>query len=118
MLEPPRAKHGLAMFGQTQARRGPARKRSKADCLPHAPESMGYSGVHIMGYGRTCLAVAAVFGSGLFAQDFRATVTGQVTDQSGAAIPGAKVRAVQRSTNQAIERETNHEGYFKRQQRR
>ena len=33
-------------------------------------------------------------------------------DESGAAIPGAKVRAVQRSTNQAIESETNQNGYY------
>lgn len=47
-----------------------------------------------------------------FAQDFRATIAGQVMDESGAAIPGAKVRAVQRSTNQAIESETNQNGYY------
>jgi hypothetical protein len=45
----------------------------------------------------------------LFGQDFRATITGQVTDPSGAAIPGAKVRAVQRSTNQASEATTNQD---------
>jgi hypothetical protein len=48
----------------------------------------------------------------LGAQDFRATITGQVTDPSGAAIAGAKVRAVQRSTNQATEATTNQDGYF------
>lgn len=46
------------------------------------------------------------------AQDFRATISGQVTDESGAAIPGAKIRAVQRSTNQATEVIANHEGFF------
>ena len=46
------------------------------------------------------------------AQDFRATITGQVTDESGAAVPGAKVRAVQRSTNQATETETSQNGYY------
>jgi hypothetical protein len=45
-------------------------------------------------------------------QDSRATITGQVTDQSGAAIAGAKVRAIQRSTNQAIERTTNQDGFY------
>jgi len=47
----------------------------------------------------------------LFAQDF-ATITGQVTDPSGSAIAGAKVRAVQRSTNQATEATTNQDGYY------
>ena len=48
----------------------------------------------------------------LFGQDFRATITGQVTDPSGSAIAGAKVRAVQRSTNQATEAVTNQDGYY------
>lgn len=38
----------------------------------------------------------------LGAQDFRATITGQVSDSSGAAIIGAQIRAVQRNTNAAI----------------
>ena len=48
----------------------------------------------------------------LFGQDFRATITGQVTDPSGSAIVGAKVRAVQRSTNQATEAVSNQDGYY------
>lgn len=46
------------------------------------------------------------------AQDFRATISGQVTDETGAAIPRAKVRAIQRSTNQVTEVLANHEGFF------
>src|SRR6266498_1120665 len=42
------------------------------------------------------------------AQDFRA----KFTDQSGAAIAGAKVRVIQRTTNEVKEGETNHEGYY------
>jgi Carboxypeptidase regulatory-like domain len=57
-------------------------------------------------------AVLALLALSIFGQDFRATITGQVTDQSGAAIAGAKVRAVQRSTNEAKETTTNHEGYY------
>src|SRR5688572_4261625 len=56
-----------------------------------------------------CLVLFAAVVKG---QDFRATVTGQVTDKSGSAIAGAKVRAVQRTTNQSIERETNGEGFY------
>jgi hypothetical protein len=46
------------------------------------------------------------------AQDFRATVSGQVTDKTGAAIPGAKVTATQRSTNQTTKQVTNQDGYY------
>ena len=58
------------------------------------------------------LAVLLASSAGLFAQDFRATVTGQVTDATGAAIPDAKVRAIQRSTNQATEVATDKGGYY------
>ncbi len=57
-------------------------------------------------------ALLAALSCVLFAQDFRATISGQVTDSSGAAIPGAKVRAVQRSTNQVSEVTTNHNGFY------
>jgi hypothetical protein len=46
------------------------------------------------------------------AQDYRATISGQVTDQHGAAIPNAKVRAVQRATNEVTTATTNQEGYY------
>ncbi|HTM49225.1 MAG TPA: TonB-dependent receptor [Bryobacteraceae bacterium] len=57
-------------------------------------------------------SILAVFISGLPAQDFRATISGQVTDATGAALAGARVKAVQRNTNQAIERETNADGFY------
>ena len=51
--------------------------------------------------------------SGLLpAQEFRGTISGQVMDASGAAIVGATVRAVQRSTNQATGATTNQDGYY------
>ena len=37
---------------------------------------------------------------------------GQVTDAGGAAIAGAKVRAIQRSTNQVTEATSNQDGYY------
>src|SRR5260221_342036 len=46
------------------------------------------------------------------AQDFRATITGYVTDESGATVPNAKVRATQRSTNQITQAVTNRDGYY------
>src|SRR5262245_28904017 len=55
---------------------------------------------------------AALLATSLPAQDFRATIKGQVADQTGAAIAGAKVRAVQRTTNQATEVVTNEDGFY------
>jgi hypothetical protein len=49
---------------------------------------------------------------GVAAQDFRATISGQITDGSGSAIPNAKIRATQRSTNEAFHAVTNQDGYY------
>jgi hypothetical protein len=46
------------------------------------------------------------------AQDFRATITGQVSDPSKAAIPDAIVKATQRSTGAVTQAKTNQDGYF------
>jgi hypothetical protein len=48
---------------------------------------------------------------GLYAQD-RATLTGTVTDPSGAAIPNATVKATNTATNQASETKSNTEGLY------
>jgi hypothetical protein len=48
----------------------------------------------------------------VLAQDFRATITGEITDKSGAPIPGATIRAVQRNTNQTIEAVSNQDGRY------
>lgn len=47
---------------------------------------------------------ALLFSVALFAQTDRATITGAITDQSGAVVPGATVKAVQTGTN--LERTT------------
>ena len=47
---------------------------------------------------RSVLAVL-LLSAGLYAQDFRATLTGTVTDPSGAAIPNATVKATNVATN-------------------
>jgi hypothetical protein len=60
----------------------------------------------------TVVAACALAGLPLLAQDFRATISGRVTDATGAAIPGAKVTATQVSTNQVTAQTTNPEGYF------
>ncbi len=53
-----------------------------------------------------CLPLASL------AQDFRATISGQVTDQNGAVVPNATVRAIRVDTNVATETRTNTDGYY------
>ena len=53
-----------------------------------------------------CLAVSG------FAQEFRATLTGQVSDQSGASIPGAKVTVKNRETNVETTVSTGEDGNY------
>src|SRR5258708_33831549 len=48
----------------------------------------------------------------LQAQDFRATITGQVSDKSNSPIPGAKVKAVRAGTNETTTAETDSSGFF------
>ena len=50
--------------------------------------------------------------TGLFAQDFRATLTGTVTDPSGAAVPSATVKTVHTGTNATKEAKTTGDGVF------
>jgi hypothetical protein len=58
----------------------------------------------------TCFVVFSV--TAAFAQDFRASILGQVTDASGASIPGVKVRATRIETNVSREVETTSEGFY------
>ncbi|HWB82903.1 MAG TPA: carboxypeptidase regulatory-like domain-containing protein [Bryobacteraceae bacterium] len=46
------------------------------------------------------------------AQEFRSTLTGRVTDPSGAIVPGAAIRAIQTDTNSTYQTVTNSEGQF------
>jgi hypothetical protein len=48
----------------------------------------------------------------LCGQDYRATITGQATDITHAAIPNAVVRAIQHDTNEVTQVKTNVEGYY------
>ncbi len=48
----------------------------------------------------------------VFAQDFRATIQGQITDPSGAVVPGASVKATNQSTNVAKEVKATVEGFY------
>jgi hypothetical protein len=58
------------------------------------------------------LSAFCLLAIGLLAQDFRATVSGQVTDPSGAAVPNATVRAVNSGNHQSKEVKTTSQGYY------
>jgi hypothetical protein len=50
--------------------------------------------------------------SALFAQEFRATVSGTVTDGSGSAVPSALVKAVNRATNAVTTTKSQKDGFY------
>lgn len=56
--------------------------------------------------------VLLAFVASAFAQDFRATLQGQVTDPSGGAVPSATVKATHTKTNASKEVKTTSEGYY------
>ncbi len=58
------------------------------------------------------IALSILTCSPLSGQDFRATITGQVTDKSQAVIAGATVKATQPETNEVTQTVTNAEGYY------
>jgi hypothetical protein len=60
---------------------------------------------------RSVLALL-LLSTGLYAQDFRATLTGTVTDPSGAAIPNATVKATNIAVNFTKETKTSADGLF------
>src|SRR5215472_3043522 len=60
----------------------------------------------------TCASVLALFAVVALAQDDRGTISGKVTDASGAAIVEARIRATQKSTNQVTEVLANKEGFY------
>src|SRR5262245_62409915 len=62
---------------------------------------------------RGVLAVLfAVTATAATAQEFRATVKGQVVDSSKAAVPGATVNVTNTDTNEVASAVTNHEGNY------
>src|SRR6266702_4613227 len=60
---------------------------------------------------RSVLALL-ILSVGLFAQDFRATLSGTVTDPSGAAIPNVTVKATNIAVNSTKETKTTSDGVF------
>src|SRR4051794_32396543 len=60
---------------------------------------------------RSVLALL-LLSAGLYAQDFRATLSGTVTDPSGAAIPNATVKATNIAVNATKEAKTTSDGVY------
>ena len=58
------------------------------------------------------LAAFCAFPSGISAQEFRATVTGRVTDPAGLPMPGVTVTATNTQTNEAASAVTGGEGLY------
>src|SRR5690242_19751483 len=58
------------------------------------------------------LLAFAVFCATSFAQEFRATVTGRVSDASGAGVPSAKVTVHNVSTNEDFTAQTGDDGNY------
>ncbi|MBI3695390.1 MAG: carboxypeptidase regulatory-like domain-containing protein, partial [Acidobacteria bacterium] len=58
------------------------------------------------------VAVLALCSSCLWSQDFRATISGLVSDPSGSAVPEATVRAVKDGTNETKETKSNAQGIY------
>src|SRR5438128_2465592 len=71
----------------------------------------GDLGIKMMKFasGVTLLIALAAVGWG---QDFRATIIGQVTDQSKSVVPNANVKAVNVANNGSTEVKTNAQGYY------
>jgi hypothetical protein len=61
---------------------------------------------------RTLAPFILVLTATALAQDFRATVSGRVTDSSGLGVPQAKVTVTQKSSGQATIVATNPDGYY------
>src|SRR4051812_20510541 len=62
---------------------------------------------------RKCaLALLLLLSGGLYAQEFRATLTGTVTDPSGASVPNASVKATNKATNGVSETKSNGDGLY------
>jgi hypothetical protein len=54
----------------------------------------------------------AILCATLHAQEYRATITGTVTDPSGASIPNATIKATNNATNNVSETKTNSDGVY------
>ncbi|HUA60390.1 MAG TPA: carboxypeptidase-like regulatory domain-containing protein, partial [Verrucomicrobiae bacterium] len=61
---------------------------------------------------RRLLALLCLLCGGVFAQENAATLTGIVTDPSGAPVPNAAVKATNNANNESRETKTNSQGVY------
>src|SRR6266849_225868 len=62
--------------------------------------------------GKNLFVLAALSAFTALSQDFRGSITGTVTDPSGAVIPNAVVKAIKQGTNETKETVTNSQGLY------
>ena len=62
--------------------------------------------------GLLAIALVSAFAGSAAAQEFRATVKGQVVDSSKAAVPGATVTVQNQETNEVATHDDNAEGNY------
>src|SRR5579872_4593368 len=58
------------------------------------------------------LLLAALAGGVLWAQDARGTITGRITDPSGAVIPNATVLVTNEAMGTKLQQQTGQDGYY------
>src|SRR5436190_24191299 len=58
------------------------------------------------------LAITLLCGAGLYAQEYRGSIQGRVSDPSGAAIPGAAIAVKNVETGVLVNATSNEEGNF------
>ena len=63
-------------------------------------------------HGLVCAALLLAVTGAVHAQEFRATVKGQVTDSSKASLPGATVTVRNQETNEVATATTNTDGNY------
>src|SRR5262249_53117035 len=61
---------------------------------------------------RRVVAFLLLFCTGMFAQDYRATIVGTVTDPSGSSIPNAAIKATNAATNSVTETKSSSDGLY------
>ena len=58
------------------------------------------------------IALLALLGGAIWAQDTRGTITGRITDPSGAVIPGATVLVTNAAIGAKVQQQTGQDGYY------
>ena len=87
-------------------------KMEAASAIKSDPKGLAALYTAAMSTKRSLVLLLFVLSSGLFGQDFRATVLGSVTDPTGAVVPNATVKAVNTATNETKQVQTDAQGAY------